>query len=108
MEKTLVNFYHDSYQYRSVEVSQSGSYPKLFDAISNEFEKVKDKYGVWAEIVQVIGNDRFPMFRLIQLNQRMMEVIELTVGAGFEPADQPERWKHVTIYPQELQVIAEF
>jgi hypothetical protein len=111
MDQVFVNFFEGSNLYRAVEVSPEGSVPKLFDAISKEFKKQRDyRYSsqtLWADIYNTVCGEKVHVYRVVEITSTMMEVAELTQGVGFQPAESPERWKHVTIYPQDLQVIQE-
>lgn len=112
-EKTLVRFYENSYQYSVKEILMEGSYTDLFDGISEEFNKLSTYRGgvvggLWAEVVYQTQTMMVDMFRIIQLTPKMVEVIELTKGCGFEPIDslsQAERWKWVITSPKELKVL---
>jgi hypothetical protein len=115
-ERTIVRFYENSYQYYVVEVSMEGSYTDLFDAISNQFNK-QHSYrghfveGLWAEVLYQSDEMKIDMFRVLEVTPKMVEVIELTKGSGFEPVEslsQAERWKWVVTNPKELNVLAEF
>jgi hypothetical protein len=113
-EKTLVRFYENSYQYSVKEICMEGSYTDLFDGISNEFNKLsayRDRGvgGLWAEVVYQTETMMVNMFRISQLTPKMVEVVELTKGCGFEPIEnlyEAERWKHVITSPKELKVLA--
>lgn len=113
-EKTLVRFYENSYQYSVKEIRMEGSYTDVFDGISNEFNKLsiyRDSVvgGLWAEVVYQTESMMVDMFRIIQLTPKMVEVVELTKGCGFEPVQslyEAERWKHVITSPKELKVLA--
>jgi hypothetical protein len=117
IEKTIVRFYENSYQYRVVEVLMEGTYTDLFDGISNEFNKLHSYRGgvvggLWAEVVYDNGNDlKVSMFRVIELTPKMVEVVEMTKGMGFEPIDslsEAERWKWVITNPKELSVLVSY
>lgn len=112
-EKTIVRFYENSYQYYAVEVNMEGSYTDLFDAISNQFNKLysyrKGLVGtLWAEVLYQSDEMKIDMFRVLEMTSKMVEVIELTKGGGFEPVEsfsQAKRWKHVVTNPKELKVL---
>jgi hypothetical protein len=113
-ETTIVRFYENSYQFYVVEVSMEGSYTELFDGISNKFNKLRSYRNgmvgsLWAEVVYQSDEMKVDMFRVLEITPKMVEVIELTKGGGFEPIDsfsQAERWKHVVTNPKELNVLA--
>jgi hypothetical protein len=116
-EKTIVRFYENSYQYRVVEVLMEGTYSDLFDGISNEFNKLHSYRGgvvggLWAEVVYDNNSDlKVSMFRVIELTPKMVEVVEMTKGMGFEPIDslsEAERWKWVIANPKELSVLVSY
>lgn len=112
-EKTIVRFYENSYQYSVVEVSMEGSYTDLFDSISNEFNKLHSYRGgvvggLWAEVVYETETMIVSMFRVIEKTPNMVEIMELTNGMGFEPADVPIRWKWVVTSPKELDILMEY
>lgn len=115
-EKTLVRFYENSYQYSVKEILMNGSYTDLFDGISEEFNKLstyRDRAvgGLWAEVVYQTESMMVDMFRITQLTPKMVEVVELTKGCGFEPIDslsQAERWKWVITSPKELNILAQY
>ena len=115
-EKTIIRFYENSYQYSVVEVPMSGSYTDLFDAISNEFNKLHSYRGtvvggLWAEVGYQSDTMKVDMFRVIEKTPKMVEIVELTKGGGFEPIDnfaQAERWKWVVTNPKELNVIVRY
>jgi hypothetical protein len=117
IEKTIVRFYENSYQYRVVEVLMEGTYSDLFDGISTEFNKLHSYRGgvvggLWADVVYDNGSDlKVTMFRVIKLTPKMVEVVEMTKGMGFEPIDslsEAERWKWVITNPKELNVLASY
>jgi hypothetical protein len=117
IEKTIVRFYENSYQYRVVEVLIEGSYSDLFDAISNEFNKLHSYRGrvvggLWADVVYDNGSDlKVTMFRVIELTPKMVEVVEMTKGMGFEPINslsEAERWKWVITNRKELNVLVAY
>ena len=113
-ETTIVRFYENSYQFYVVEVSMEGSYTELFDGISNKFNKLRSYRNgmvgsLWAEVVYQSDEMKVDMFRVLEITPKMVEVIELTKGGGFEPIDsfsQAKRWKHVVTNPKELDVLA--
>lgn len=115
-EKTLVRFYENSYQFSVKEVLMEGSYTDLFDGISEEFNKLSTHRGgivggLWAEVVYQSEKMKVDMFRIIQLTPKMVEVVELTKGCGFEPIEslsEAERWKWVITSPKELQVVESY
>jgi vacuolar-type H+-ATPase subunit C/Vma6 len=112
--KTIIRFYENSYQYQNVEVLMEGLYTDLFDGISNEFNKLHSYRGgivsgLWADVLYDNGSDlKVTMFRVIELTPKMVEVVEMTKGIGFEPIDslsEAERWKWVITNPKELNVL---
>jgi hypothetical protein len=116
-EKTIIRFYENSYQYRVVEVLMEGTYTDLFDGISNEFNKLHSYRGgvvggLWAEVVYDNSNDlKVTMFKVIELTPKMVEVVEMTKGMGFEPIDsgsEAERWKWVITNPKQLNVLVSY
>jgi hypothetical protein len=115
-ERTIVRFYENSYQYYVVEVSMEGSYTDLFDAISNQFNKLHSyRTGMvgrlWAEVLYQSDEMKVDMFRVVEITPKMVEVIELTKGSGFEPIEslsETVRWKWMVTNPKELDVLAEF
>lgn len=115
-EKTLIRFYENSYQFSVKEVLMEGSYTDLFDGISEEFNKLSTHRGgivggLWAEVVYQSEKMKVDMFRIIQLTPKMVEVVELTKGCGFEPIEslsEAERWKWVITSPKELQVVESY
>jgi hypothetical protein len=115
-EKTIIRFYENSYQFNVVEVSAEGSYTDLFDSISNEFNKLHSYRGgvvggLWAEVLYQNDVIKVPMFRIIELTPKMVEVVELTKGSGFEPINSlsdAERWKWVITNPKELNPLRRY
>lgn len=116
IEKSIIRFYENSYQYSVVETTLEGSYTDLFDSISNEFNKLHSYRGgnvggLWAEVVYQSNNIKVDMFRIIQLTPKMVEIVELTKGSGFEPIQslsEAERWKWVVTNPKELKVLVRY
>jgi hypothetical protein len=115
-EKTLVRFYENSYQFQVVEVSTEGSYTDLFDGISTEFNKLHNYRGgfvggLWAEVIYQSDEMKVDMFRVIELTPKMVEIIELTKGCGFEPIEylsDAVRWKHVITSPKNMEVLVRY
>lgn len=116
IEKSIICFYENSYQYSVVEVPMEGSYTDLFDSISNEFNKLHSYRGgnvggLWAEVLYESDTMKVEMFRVIELTPKMVEVVELTKGSGFEPIQslsEAKRWKWVVTNPKELKVLARY
>jgi hypothetical protein len=116
-EKTIIRFYENSYQYRVVEVLMEGTYSELFDGISNEFNKLHSYRGgvvggLWADVLYDNGRDlKVTMFRVIEITPKMVEVVELTKGSGFEPINslsEAQRWKWVITSPKELNPLRSY
>jgi hypothetical protein len=115
-EKCIIRFYENSYQYSVVEVGLEGSYTDLFNSISNEFNKLHyyrdgNVGGLWAEVVYQSNDMKVDVFRVIQLTPKMVEIVELTKGIGFEPVQslsEAERWKWVVTNPNELNVLVRY
>lgn len=115
-EKCIIRFYENSYQYSVVEVATEGTIMDMFDGISNEFNKLHSYRGtvvggLWAEIVYQSDDMKVDMFRVIELTPKMVEIVELTKGIGFEPIQslsEAERWKWVVTNPKELNVLVRY
>jgi len=101
--------------YQEIKFRADGDYRDIFDAISNEFNKPKlngekkVNNNQWAEISiehQEKNIKATPLFKVIQLTDKMVEIVELT--KGFKPIDslsEAERWKWVVTNPKDFSDI---
>ncbi len=120
-QKTIIRFYENSYQFYVVEVSMEGTYVDLFNGIANKFNKqhtYRGKFteGLWADIICKLDIDQHAVYRVIEIKQNLLKIIQLVKDNTLEVVETPSKfysfddnynkWVHLVTNPKELNVLA--